>query len=108
MAIVGTSRRQFRRHPLAELPHRRQRFRSVVFLLPHDDEGALGLVLTRPTSSATREDDFDELPPKLEEHLGELYWGGPVPGPLLALHEYEEFSQGEVVPGVHFCADKPM
>ena len=38
-------------------------FRSVVFMLRHDDEGALGLVLTRPTHPAALEDndDADEL-----------------------------------------------
>ena len=84
-------------------------FRSVVFMLRHDDEGALGLVLTRPTHPAALEDndDADELPSQLGE-LGEVFWGGPVPGPLLALHAYEKYSQGEVVPGVYYCADEAM
>ncbi len=78
-------------------------FRSVVLMLRHDEEGALGLVLTRPTDVTP-----DEDPAIKSTHIVNLYWGGPVSGPLMALHEYEDFSQGEVLPGVHFTADKAI
>ncbi len=62
--------------------------RSVLFIVRHDPEGAFGLAVNRPTEnrfrdivalSSTaggdpREDDF-------------IYRGGPVEGPLLALHD---------------------
>ena len=61
--------------------------RSVVFVIRHDAEGAFGLGINRPTDrrfrelvemSSTdgnpREDDF-------------IFNGGPVEGPLLALHD---------------------
>ena len=60
---------------------------SVVFIIRHDIEGAFGLAINRPTSrrfrelvemssteGTARDDDF-------------LYLGGPVEGPLLALHD---------------------
>ncbi|QDV64242.1 YqgE/AlgH family protein [Crateriforma conspicua] len=61
--------------------------RSVVFILRHDPQGAFGLALDRPTDrkfgdliqmssqkGPSRDDDF-------------IYVGGPVQGPLLALHD---------------------
>ncbi|QDV23981.1 YqgE/AlgH family protein [Aureliella helgolandensis] len=60
--------------------------RSVVYVLQHDEEGAFGLVLNRPTQATIGE---------LMEQLGEtsvvndanVYWGGPVDGPLMLLQE---------------------
>ncbi|TWT48095.1 hypothetical protein Pla22_50960 [Rubripirellula amarantea] len=61
--------------------------RSVIFMIRHDVEGAFGLTINRPTSrrfrdlvdsssvdGKPREDDF-------------IFRGGPVDGPLLALHD---------------------
>ncbi len=82
-------------------------FRSVVLMLRHDEEGALGLVLTRPTSN-----DVADLVPligkKVKQHEGPIYWGGPVPGPVMALHRCAESAQGEVLPGVYFSAEKSI
>jgi putative transcriptional regulator len=81
-------------------------FRSVVLILRHDEEGALGLVLTRPATDDWREEFVGEV--KRKDEPAQVFWGGPVPGPLMALHGYEEYSQGEVLPDVHFLADKTM
>ncbi|TWT98437.1 YqgE/AlgH family protein [Stieleria varia] len=61
--------------------------RSVVLIIRHDVEGAFGLLINRPTlrrfrelvemnlsTGSVREDDF-------------IFQGGPVDGPLLALHD---------------------
>lgn len=61
--------------------------RSVVLIVNHDEEGAFGLSLNRPTDrrlsdvvklsmpqGSVREDDF-------------IFEGGPVDGPLLAVHD---------------------
>jgi putative transcriptional regulator len=61
--------------------------RTVVFMIRHDAQGAFGLTINRPTSQRLRDavepisgqgkyrdDDF-------------IYRGGPVEGPLLALHD---------------------
>jgi len=61
--------------------------RSVVFIVRHDLEGAFGFAINRPTDRR-----FRELV-QLHEHEGLprendwIYLGGPVSGPLLALHD---------------------
>ena len=61
--------------------------RSVVFVVRHDAEGAFGLAINRPTERRFRE--FVELSStdgvmREDDHI---YRGGPVEGPLLALHD---------------------
>ncbi|QDS86501.1 hypothetical protein EC9_06650 [Rosistilla ulvae] len=60
--------------------------RTVVFMVKHDVDGALGLILTRPSDL--------QLQQLLESTMGStalredlVYLGGPVEGPLCALHE---------------------
>ena len=62
-----------------------ERGASRLLVVRHDDEGAFGLVINRPSPMR-----LDEV---LEESLGhlpartdEIYLGGPVQGPLMALH----------------------
>ena len=78
--------------------------RSVVLLVQHSDEGAMGLVLNRPTkttlSEAWRQVSEAECPTE-----GLIYLGGPCRGPLMALHGDPVQSEIEVVSGLHFSAD---
>lgn len=69
---------------------------SVVLMIHHDDEGAMGVVINRPSEKSIREVwemigndpcDRDEL----------IYIGGPVPGPLLAIHSLELFAEHTVL-----------
>jgi putative transcriptional regulator len=72
---------------------------SVVLMIHHDQEGAMGVVINRPSDKTICEvwelignepcdrDDF-------------IYVGGPVPGPLVALHRLEGLSDHEVLPGL--------
>jgi putative transcriptional regulator len=77
--------------------------RTVVLVIQHDDEGAFGLVLNRP----------------FEERLADLwtlesgapwnydlpvYLGGPVPGPIVAIHNSEEYAEQAILPGVFISA----
>ena len=80
-------------------------YRSVVLIVKHDDEGAVGLVLNRPTGNTVRdiwrmvtEEDLDCDRP--------IYLGGPVQGPLVCLHRLKSCSESEVLPGVYFAAHK--
>lgn len=80
-------------------------YHSVVLMVQHDEEGALGLILNRPTQSSVRDvwrligrDEIDCERP--------IYLGGPVAGPLMVVHSQLMFSQMQVAPGVHFSTEK--
>ena len=60
--------------------------RTVIYMVKHDADGAFGLVLTRPSDLRLQE--------VLESTVGaksiredSIFFGGPVEGPLCALHE---------------------
>lgn len=63
--------------------------RTVVLLLDHDAGGAFGLVLNRPTGSTVGE-VWREAVGKPCEVEAPLLLGGPVAGPIIALHDREE------------------
>ncbi|MDX1945291.1 MAG: YqgE/AlgH family protein [Pirellulaceae bacterium] len=80
-------------------------YRSVVLMIKHDDEGAFGLILNRPTTNTVQE----VLRIVAEQEVDceqPIYVGGPVSGPLVALHRMKSASEAEVLPGVHFAAHK--
>ena len=79
--------------------------RSVVLLMRHNEEGALGLILNRPTNASLKETwaRLSEVPCQRDESL---YLGGPCEGPLVALHTHEFLLELEVMPGLYFCAGK--
>ena len=63
---------------------------SVVLMIHHDQQGAMGVVINRPADKTIREVweiigndpcDRDDL----------IYIGGPVPGPLVAVHRLSRF-----------------
>lgn len=60
--------------------------RSVVFILRHDEEGAFGLILNRPTT-ITVGDLMEQFLGHPLKHEAPIYCGGPVEGPLLVLHD---------------------
>ncbi len=60
-------------------------FRTVVYIVRHDDEGAFGVVINRPCEQRI-EDVFADLLGHQPIRSGPIYLGGPVDGPLLALH----------------------
>ena len=79
-------------------------FRSVVLLVEHNENGAMGVVLNRPTTSSV-----DEV---LTEARGEaplrndpVYLGGPCEGPLMAVHDAPSLGERSVLAGVHFSIE---
>ena len=90
-------------------------FRTVVLMLQHDEEGAMGLVLTRPTSMTVqevleklREEMGDDEPLCLSELIADqpIQLGGPVPGPLIAIHDLLDCSESEVLPGLYVATQR--
>ncbi len=79
--------------------------RTVVLLIHHNEEGAFGVVLNRPAQSTVQE---------LWEKVGagpcdsdqRVHVGGPVPGPLMAVHGDASAAEMEIVPGVYFAAQR--
>lgn len=80
-------------------------FRSVVLMIQHDEEGAFGVVLNRPTNNSVA--DVWELISQLPcDNRDAVHVGGPVAGPLIALHSNFPHSEMEVTQGVYFASDK--
>src|SRR5262249_10976329 len=89
-------------HLLIATPHLLAPFftKSVILMLEHNEEGAMGVILNHPTDTTVTD--------IAETVLGEggggdkpLGLGGPVPGPLMVIHGEEELSDQEVLPGVY-------
>jgi putative transcriptional regulator len=78
-------------------------FRTVVLIFRHDDEEAAGLVLNRRLNATVRQvwKQVSDKPCRCE---APLHLGGPVEGPLMAIHCDAELSELEILEGVHFSA----
>ena len=79
--------------------------RTVVLLMHHNEDGAFGVVLNRPTESTLKElwEKVGESPCESEERV---HLGGPVSGPLMAVHTDASLGEMEIVPGVYFAAQR--
>src|SRR5258706_8102025 len=78
-------------------------FHTVVLMVQHNDEGALGLVLNRPLQTTVAEmwQQVDE-----GTHCGvagALHQGGPCEGALMVVHAAENCAESEVAKGIYFC-----
>jgi putative transcriptional regulator len=79
--------------------------RTVVLLIHHSEEGAFGVVLNRPADNTIKElwDQVGETPCSSERRVNV---GGPVAGPLMAIHTEEDLAELEILPGVYFAAQR--
>lgn len=77
--------------------------RSVVLLIQHNDEGAMGLVLNRPSDMKLADvwEKVGDAPCEVDAYLNH---GGPCNGPLMAIHTDEFLMEIEVAAQVYFCA----
>lgn len=80
-------------------------YKSVVLMIKHDDEGAFGLILNRPTDNPVS--DIWKLVGEAEiDSTESIFLGGPVSGPPVALHRLKAAAEMEVSPGIYFSAHK--
>ena len=77
---------------------------TVVLLLQHENQGAFGLVINRPTGTTVKEvwTQATKGTCVVDDHV---YLGGPVPGPLLALHDREADGDDTPLEGLYMTAD---
>jgi putative transcriptional regulator len=80
-------------------------YKSVVLMIKHDADGALGLILNRPTTTSVGEVMREIIEQDLECDQP-VFVGGPVNGPMVVLHPIKSCSEADVVRGVYFTADK--
>ena len=80
-------------------------FKSVVLLVQHNEQGALGLVLNQPLD-VTIQDAWSQVSENPCNAEGPLHQGGPCPGPLMVAHTDPTASDLEVCDGVYFSTDK--
>ena len=78
---------------------------SVVLMIHHTEEGAMGVIINRPSDKTVSEvwDVIGNEPCDRDEFI---FIGGPVPGPLLALHSIAEFSEHDVLPDLHAATSR--
>ncbi len=80
---------------------------TVVLILEHSHEGALGVVLNRPSPKSVC-DIWESLGEGLVENDDPVLLGGPVPGPLIALHAIEELGEKTVIAGLFMSVQKDV
>ena len=74
--------------------------RSVVLMIQHDSEGAFGVILNRPSGRSIA-DVWQELRGRPCDCRQQVHLGGPVTGPLVALHAEPALGEICVVDGVY-------
>jgi putative transcriptional regulator len=80
-------------------------YRTVVLMVQHHEQGALGLVLNRPSQSSIREvlAQATDVECQTDELVGV---GGPIAGPLMAVHGLRACSESEIFSGVYFATQR--
>lgn len=74
--------------------------RSVVLMIHHNHDGAMGVVINRP-SEKTVDDVWEMIGNDPCDRDDAIFVGGPVPGPLVAVHSLQPFAEHEVLPGLY-------
>jgi putative transcriptional regulator len=79
--------------------------RSVVLILQHDENGAMGVIINRPLSISVKEAcaQASDLECEIE---APLHSGGPCEGPLIALHTRDDAGENQVMGGVSFAVQR--
>ena len=79
--------------------------RTVVLIVQHNEQGALGLILNRPLETTIDMvwDQVSEAPCLTD---APLHQGGPCEGALMVLHGDMSLSEMQIVEGVYFTTEK--
>lgn len=78
--------------------------RTVILMFEHSEGGAAGVVLNRQTEANIQEISRELFQEQIDwDKLVNL--GGPVPGPLVALHALGELADQEIIAGVYLSMD---
>jgi putative transcriptional regulator len=78
---------------------------SVVLLVQHNADGAMGVVLNRPMEITVRQACEDALGTEFQIE-GVLHQGGPCEALLVAVHTDPSAAETEVLPGLYFTTTK--
>lgn len=73
---------------------------AVVLMIQHDEEGAFGVILNRPSGRSIR-DVWVELRGNPCDCRQQVHVGGPVTGPLVALHAEPALAELNIVDGIY-------
>jgi putative transcriptional regulator len=80
-------------------------YRSVVLITQHGSEGASGVILNRPLNVR-----LSEIWPNLSQSpLGrdhDLFLGGPVQGPLAAVHSLPDEADSQILPDLYLSVER--
>jgi putative transcriptional regulator len=79
--------------------------KTVVLMVQHNNQGALGVVVNRPTSKNVQE-LWREVGDSPCESTRPVHLGGPVSGPIMSVHTSAKLAEIEIIPGVFFAAKK--
>ncbi|MBX6316498.1 MAG: YqgE/AlgH family protein [Isosphaeraceae bacterium] len=80
--------------------------RTVLLMLEHNEEGAAGIILNRPTDAEVTQIISQVFPDQEEfEWDKAIHLGGPVPGPLMVIHTMADLADQEILDGVYSCID---
>ncbi|MHC4399996.1 MAG: YqgE/AlgH family protein [Planctomycetota bacterium] len=79
--------------------------KTVVLMIHHSDEGAFGVVLNRPADNTIKDlwEQVGETPCESDRRVNV---GGPVAGPLMAIHTDRKLAEMEILPGLYFAAQR--
>ncbi|MEQ9453234.1 MAG: YqgE/AlgH family protein [Phycisphaeraceae bacterium] len=79
--------------------------RTITLIVEHNDEGALGLTLNRPTDTTFQEvwDEISGTPSVIDDVI---YRGGPCEGPLMVLHTDPRQADQTVMDGIYFTTEE--
>lgn len=82
-------------------------FRAVVLIFRHNEEGAAGVIINRSMTATVKQiwEQVSERPCQCE---AALCMGGPVEGPLMALHADVELSEMMILPDVYVTTGREM